>query len=231
MSAEPAMRCFLINLARSPDRLAAMVPQLSALSAALGIEWERVDAIDGTTLQLPNPALVDQDAFRRRHHALLRRGEVGCYLSHHATLTRFLATDDEIGLILEDDAILSAALPGVLGALSACPGHWDLVKLHATHPSGIIPRLRLDGRHRVVSLAFRHGSAAAYVVNRRAAERLVARLLPASGVEQPPNCMARTNRAAAHSPHSADCLAIWRSRKPRGSRPSARRRRSCRRAR
>lgn len=172
------MRCFLINLDRSSDRLATIAPELSALCAALGIEWERISAIDGATLALPNPALVDESAFRRRHHALLRRGEVGCYLSHHAALTRFLATDDELGLILEDDVTLSDDLQQVLGALSACPDQWDLVKLFATHPAGIIPRHRLGGRYRLVSLAFRHGSAAAYVVNRKAAARLVAGLLP-----------------------------------------------------
>jgi glycosyl transferase family 25 len=168
------MRCFLINLDRSPDRLAAMCDQL----AQLPIPWERIPAVDGAALALPNPSLVDEKAFNRRHHALLRRGEIGCYLSHHAALTRFLASDSELGLILEDDVELGPDVPSVLAALSACPDRWDLVKLHATHPGGVITRLRLDGRHHLVSLTFRHGSAAAYVVNRNAARRLADGLLP-----------------------------------------------------
>jgi hypothetical protein len=52
------------------------------------------------------------------------------------------------------------------------------VKLHATHPGGVIPRLQIDDRRRLVSLAFRHGSAAAYCVNRLAAGKLAAGLLP-----------------------------------------------------
>ena len=173
------MRVFVINLDRSPDRLAAISAELAALTAETGVEWERICAVDGARIALPNPALVDEKAFRRCHHALLRRGEVGCYLSHHAALTRFLATGDEMGLILEDDVTLSGdRLPAVLGALSACPDQWDLVKLFATHPGGIIPRLDLGGRHRLVSLAFRHGTAAAYLVNRNAASRLAAGLLP-----------------------------------------------------
>lgn len=172
------MRCFLINLDRSGDRLARMCGALDNLRLDAEIEWERVAAIDGATLSLPDTRLVDETAFKWRHHALLRRGEVGCYLSHHAALTRFLATGDEMGLILEDDVELSDDLPGILGALSACPDRWDLVKLFATHPGGVIPRLNLGGRHRLVSLAFRHGSAAAYLVNRKAASRLVAGLLP-----------------------------------------------------
>ena len=167
------MRAFLINLDRSPDRLALMAGDLDRL----GLAWERLPAVDGTTLALPDPR-IDEAAFRRRHHALLRRGEIGCYLSHHAALVRFLASGADLGLVLEDDVDLPDNLPDVLTALDGCREHWDVVKLYATHPGGIITRRALDGRHRLVSLAFRHGSAAAYLVNRTAAARLVAGMLP-----------------------------------------------------
>ena len=167
------LRIFLINLDRSPDRLALMAGDLDRL----GLAWERIVGVDGATLALPDPR-IDEAAFRRRHHALLRRGEIGCYLSHHAALVRFLASDADLGLILEDDVELSDALPDVLTALDGCREHWDVVKLYATHPGGIITRAPLDGRHRLVSFAFRHGSSAAYLVNRKAAASLVAGMLP-----------------------------------------------------
>ena len=169
-----SVRCFLINLDRSPDRLAATQHQLDWLD----LPWERVAAVDGEKLALPNRALVDEKAFERRHHALLRRGEIGCYLSHHLALQRLLASHAAAGLILEDDVELSPDLADVLAVLSACPEQWDLVKLHVTHPGGIITRLTLRDPYRLVSLAFRHGSSAAYLVNRKAAERLVEGLLP-----------------------------------------------------
>jgi glycosyl transferase family 25 len=168
------VRCFLINLDRSPERLAATRHQLDGL----GLPWERVAAVDGEKLVLPDRAFVNETAFRRRHHALLRRGEIGCYLSHYRTLQRFLASDASAGLILEDDVELPSDLPAILAALSACPEQWDLVKLHVTHPGGIITRLTLRQPYRLVSLAFRHGSSAAYIVNRKAAEKLVKGLLP-----------------------------------------------------
>lgn len=167
------MRAFLINLDRSPDRLALMAGDLDRL----GLAWERIVGVDGATLALPDPR-IDEAAFRRRHHALLRRGEIGCYLAHNAALVRFLASDAELGLILEDEVELSDALPGVLAALAGCRKEWDLVKLYATHPGGVITRSPLDGRHRLVSLAFRHGSSAAYLANRTAAARLTSGMLP-----------------------------------------------------
>jgi glycosyl transferase family 25 len=168
------MRCFVINLDRSPDRLAFMQEQCTRLR----VPWQRVPAVDGGELALPNPQLVDEAAFNRRHHALLRRGEIGCYLSHHLALQLFLRSDAESALILEDDVALSSDLPRVLDMLARCADTWDLVKLYATHPSGIITRRRLNDRHRLVSLAFRHGSSAAYVVSRAAATKLVAGMLP-----------------------------------------------------
>jgi glycosyl transferase family 25 len=115
------MRVFLINLDRSADRLALMAGDLDRL----GLAWERLVGVDGATLALPD-ARIDEAAFRRRHHAVLRRGEIGCYLSHHAALLRFLASDANAGLILEDDVALGHDLPEVLAALSACrrPGMW-----------------------------------------------------------------------------------------------------------
>lgn len=166
------MRAFLINLDRSPERLAFMSEQLDGLRIA----YTRVPAIDGNFVDLTD-SVVDQRAFYRRHHALLRRGEIGCYLSHLRALWTFLLSGADCGLILEDDAVLSPYVPSILEQLEQVDA-WDIVKLHVTHPGGIISRLSLDPGHKLVSLAFRHGSAAAYVVNRIAAKRLLEGLLP-----------------------------------------------------
>lgn len=162
---------FVINLDRSKDRLQHVATEV----AACGLDWDRVAAIYGTPAALN---FVNQAAFRRRHHAALRLGEVGCYLSHYKALGAFLDTGAPRGLILEDDVVLHPGLPSVLHALEDCADEWDLVKLHATHPGGVIERRQLVGSYRLVSLAFRHGSAAAYLVNRLAAQRLRDGMLP-----------------------------------------------------
>jgi glycosyl transferase family 25 len=150
---------YLINLDRSPDRLAFMQAQF----VRLGMAFERIPAVDGRG--------VAADRHNWRHHAPLRDGEVGCYLSHIKALEAFLASGAACGVILEDDAVLSDALPGILAGLQN-GSDWDLVKLYATHVSGVWPRRGL------VRVAFRHGASAAYVVNRHAAARLLSGLLP-----------------------------------------------------
>ncbi len=167
---------FLINLDRSPDRLEATAAELSAS----GLEWRRVAAVDGNDIELPNSSLVDERAYRRRHHAVLRRGEVGCYLSHYKALGMFLETGAPHALILEDDVTIPRPgdLLDVVSALEECAAEWDLVKLHATHPGGVIGRRSLRDPYRLVSLAFRHGSAAAYMLNRRAASLIREGMLP-----------------------------------------------------
>ena len=168
------MQAYLINLDRSPDRLSAMQAQFERLE----MPWERICAFDGNWIEAVDPEIVDQKAFRWRHHAHLRKGEIGCYLSHIKALETFLGhRDQSVALILEDDVFLPHDLPEVLDGLFKADD-WDLVKLYATHPGGVIPRRDLTRDHRLVSLAFRHGSACAYVVNRTAATKLLAKLLP-----------------------------------------------------
>jgi glycosyl transferase family 25 len=163
---------YIINLDRSPDRLAAMQVQFEALA----LPFKRIQAVDGNDVILPDQR-IDLHAFSRRHHAPLRRGEIGCYLSHVRVLQVFVASGEPMGVIMEDDVVPTSALPQVLGKLAAAPEAWDMVKLFATHMGGILTRTPMGG-HRLASLAFRHGSSAAYVVNRRAAGKLLDGLLP-----------------------------------------------------
>jgi glycosyl transferase family 25 len=150
---------YLINLDRSPERLMLMQEQF----ARLEIPFERIPAVDGRG--------ATADRHNWRHHAPLRDGEVGCYLSHIKALEAFLASGAACGLILEDDTVLGDGLLRILAVLQG-RRDWDLVKLYATHVSGVWPRRGL------VRVAFRHGASAAYVVNRHAATRLLAGLLP-----------------------------------------------------
>lgn len=84
-----------INLARSTDRRQAMEAQLQRLGLA-GIR--RFDAIDGRTL----PTLASGNS----------RGERACFLSHLQAMAS--ADPQQALLVLEDDAVLSDALPAVL---------------------------------------------------------------------------------------------------------------------
>jgi len=125
----PHLRCYLINLERSPQRLDAMHARLSAL----GIDYERIVGVDGLAL--------DETQFREytrenTYYKPLRRGEVGCWLSQRKALQRFLETDAHYALVLEDDIELDPEICRILGAALALREstrdarlHWDLLKL------------------------------------------------------------------------------------------------------
>ncbi|KVO52033.1 hypothetical protein WT77_20665 [Burkholderia stagnalis] len=93
-----AMKTFLVSLTRDADRRAAIVRRFPAMSAAF--EW--VDATDGRTLPASNYFARCAPAFRERT-ILLSPSEVGCALSHMDAYARFLASDAQVALFLEDD--------------------------------------------------------------------------------------------------------------------------------
>ena len=121
--------CYLINLDRSPDRLAAMSERL----ADAGIAFERVAAVDG--MALTEQQFLEQTR-ENRYYKPLRRGEVGCQLSHLEVMRRFVSSRRRYAVILEDDAILADGFPGLLReAIQLREGStdrrlaWDVLKL------------------------------------------------------------------------------------------------------
>jgi len=164
----------VINLDRSPQRLANMARQL----AGMGMSWERLPAAEGKLFSLEDPSLVDLPEFGRRHGKWPVHGELGCYLSHVWAMRRFLETEQPYALILEDDAQLTATLPGVLTALADHFREWDMVKLSGVHVGTPLKLLHLsEGAYLTVMLTPYTGSSA-YVVNRHAAQSYLDRLLP-----------------------------------------------------
>lgn len=106
---------YVINLDRSPQRLALMTEQLGAL----GLAFQRVEAVDGG-------ALTDAEfeahraAWRRagRHYAAPKRGEIGAFLSHRRAWRIIAESDSPFGLVLEDDIGLSPNLPQLLPVIA-----------------------------------------------------------------------------------------------------------------
>lgn len=70
---------FVINLARSTERLANSQRQL----AAHGLSFERIDAVDGATLsQAQLNSHYSASLNKQNYHYPLSVGQIGCYLSH-----------------------------------------------------------------------------------------------------------------------------------------------------
>ncbi len=141
--------CYVINLDRSPDRLALMTARLQAM----GMPFERVCGVDGMTLS----EAEFQSATRvNRFYKPMRRGEVGCYMGHNAAKRRFLESDKEYALILEDDAVFSDDFVQVIAkalalrnTLSNPLAHWDVLKL-MWPKKRFIELARIDDSHLLV---------------------------------------------------------------------------------
>ena len=166
---------FVINLDRDLDRLEAVRNNLGAL----GLTFVRIPGVLGK--DLPDWLKhVDKKAYGwRNRQDLPRAGEVGCYLSHLKAIETFLKTDAAWCVILEDDAQL---LPDCREVLEALGGRsdWDVVKLFNFHSGFPVRRKRLTPKHDLVIHLARTTSAAAYALNRKAAEVLARTLLPMS---------------------------------------------------
>jgi glycosyl transferase, family 25 len=172
----PSVISLVINLDRSPTRLTKISAQLDFL----GLRWHRIAAVDGATLDMDDPTVLDKPRFHEQHGKPPLPGELGCYLSHVKALETLLSSNYEWGLILEDDAVLGDALPSVINTLLEHPQAWDLVKLSGMH-SGTPVKVKKLSSHRNLCIALTsYTGASCYLVNRRAAKCMSQRLLPMS---------------------------------------------------
>ncbi len=123
---------YLINLDGSQDRLARATAQLQAANW----QFERFSAYDGRGKALSE--FMDYDD--KQANALLGRSllnaELGCYLSHYGCAEKFLQTDADYLVVLEDDMTISddfkTKLDTVLAYLHKQQGvDWYLINIAA----------------------------------------------------------------------------------------------------
>jgi glycosyl transferase family 25 len=161
------MRAYYINLDRRPERRANMEARFEALA----IDHVRITALtpeditDEQRLRYCNP-----HAYRWQSE-----GELACSLSHVAALKAFLRTTEPFAAIFEDDAILSTRLPEFLGEFVRHRPNLDILRLETDNS-----RMRLApqpiismGGFALQKMFEAGGGAAAYIVSRRAAERVI----------------------------------------------------------
>lgn len=174
----------VINLKRRQDRLRAVRQVLK------GVQWERVEAVDGRTLSWPEveeylskKALADAKwAEKHGVPTICRRtgsfsphltlAGVGCALSHRRAWEQLAASDKhDWALILEDDV---SAVAGDLGAaleraIASLPSQWQFCYAGYHESSGQL--LAPDQRLRVFELGLEEGQTGlfGYLLRRSAA--------------------------------------------------------------
>jgi glycosyl transferase, family 25 len=157
------LRVFLINLDRSPERLAFMQSQADRI----GLAFERFPAVDGRNL--PQHLRPQFPASR------LAPGEIGCYASHLLLYERIVREEWPYAMIVEDDVQLSPdLLASALAATDAAPPGWDYIHFSGATKRAVLSLASLpNGRHLV-----RHSrlpmNTGAYLISRQGAGKLLA---------------------------------------------------------
>ena len=172
MSLQPLY--LLINLDRSPERLETTGTHLSAR----GIAYRRLRGVDGNTLTLRAPAVLPS-AYRRYHGRTLRAAEVGCYLSHLSAMETFLASAHDYCVVLEDDVEVVPDFAEAVADLVANDLYdYDLVRLQGRR-RGLGVRTHWAANDRSVeAMITRVTGSTAYILNRGAARKCLAQLIP-----------------------------------------------------
>ncbi len=127
-------KIFVINLDRSPERLAGMKKQLDAI----GVGFERVQAVDGKNLRDDEIERVSPEHIvSKSYHRALSKAEVACSMSHRKAWQKIVDDDLAFGVVLEDDVELLDNFAEVLRLLESLPtGGWDFIKLFPLRRGG-----------------------------------------------------------------------------------------------
>jgi GR25 family glycosyltransferase involved in LPS biosynthesis len=171
------MRTFVVNLDRRPDRWAEFQDKGKLLSF---LNYERHQAVDGAKLTSTDQLqrIFDGNDYR------MRRGMVGCAMSHIQLCIQLVQSDDEAYCILEDDLDFTydfdRKLKCVFQELELFP-NWDMVYLgHHLHLQYItdelynkseMPRLEKWDRH--TSLKQSMGGTGGYIISKKGARKLL----------------------------------------------------------
>jgi len=171
-------KVYVINLDRSPERLQTFIQSFGST----GLEIVRVSAVDGSELALPHPDYDDRRYRLYQGRRVTSMGIIGCYFSHINALRQFLESDEETALICEDDVSAKPELPQVLREVLSLRKHWDFLRLNCEFTTKnmpvYIPIKKLGFGYRLTVPTYYMPGAGAYLVNRKAAERMIKFLLP-----------------------------------------------------
>lgn len=135
---------------------------------ALGIPFEFFDAMDGR-----KPLGTAPGGFALDRTSMLTEIQFACAVSHLQLARQIADGTAEMVLVLEDDAVLSPQLPGLLAGAASVP--FDMLKLEGIARSNR-PYLSRGaiGQYAARVYSYVSISAAGYILTRRAARQLIA---------------------------------------------------------
>lgn len=115
----------------------------------VGWHYERFRAIEPD--EVDTHPEFDCKRFRRLHNRAIRKGELGCALSHKGCLETFLATDEDHCLVFEDDVCFDErTFPTILATVAWLDARrdvaWHCINLSSSHPKRYRDLAMIEGR-------------------------------------------------------------------------------------
>jgi len=169
---DDVIRIFVISLTTCAERRKRIAVRLEEL----GLSFEFVDAVDLRGTEISRHPAYDSARRRLFFGRDLMPGELGCLLSHRKVYELIASRGISNALVLEDDAMLEDDLPEVLEALIHSRVAWDLVRFldkQKVYRKKCRHIGMIDVIHELARLPTNSGGAYGYLLNQRAAMRLV----------------------------------------------------------
>ncbi len=167
---------YLLNMVANIGRLRDSKAQF----AGLGIQFERINAVDGKMLserEIEN--VYDAKANRHCARSPLVASEIGCYLSHLEAWKKIAQGNSKGGFIFEDDFQASDDMGTLMELLSEETGSWDMVKLFSLNANPRCITRRPLGPDHIIAMPYRVPSCLiAYGLRKSAARKLLDRSIP-----------------------------------------------------
>lgn len=161
---------YVINLASSSERLALF----KDATQSLNLKIIRVEAVDGRLTDRSDWLDIDESRFEYVTGRKMMPGEYGCYRSHIIALETFVKTGEPYAVILEDDVIPDTNSIDRINAIIQAFSEADIVKLVNHRAPGFIKAKQTSFGDQIGrSLFGPQGSAAAYLVSRGGAEKIL----------------------------------------------------------
>ena len=167
---------YIINLDTSPQRY----QYISQYVNKLGLPVQRVAAINGAKIKSNEiPKVLDTKQYKHHLGHIPKAGTIGCSLSHIKAWQTFLQSDSEFALIFEDDVSFdSMKMKQSVDNLLKNKNIWDIGSFEISHHGAPLLIKKLDNTQNLVVYTTEVADSGAYIINRKAAIKLLNKALP-----------------------------------------------------
>jgi glycosyl transferase, family 25 len=174
------MKIFVINLKRSVERRIKIENQLKKLQ----LDYEIFEGVDGYKLTED-----DLNKYMDHEHPYfreLKKGEIGCFLSHYSVLKKIADLKLPAAIVMEDDIILSKNLPDLIADVEKFIQPTDTFLFYTIllQPVNLFTKKKINDKYVLTDVDNIRSlfGMQCYAVGQQAAQNISSNLLPVNNV-------------------------------------------------